>query len=318
MEIAIIAGVLSFALGVWIYPKYIKRLQKANVAQTPSEYALDEYKDKAKTVTFGGVIFVFIPVIVAIILGGFSMPLYLIIFTFVSYALIGLIDDYKIVKEGKNDGLTPKQKLFSQFLIAIIFYVLYLWLGGSNVVFVPILNIELNLSYFYFIFILLYLAGFSNAVNLTDGMDGLAGGTSVIALVGLVYLVSQTNSTSISVLICAVIGGLLSFLVFNRKPAQIFMGDVGSLALGGLFASIAVLLHLEIIMLIIGFVFVFETACVVMQQTSWRLLKRKIFKYTPIHYSFTLSGWSEQKVVNFFYLLGIIFMIIGIWIGVAL
>lgn len=304
----------SFFLCVLLYPRFIQYLKGRKMQQTPSEYALDEYKNKAATVTFGGVLFVFVPSFIALVLNGFNLnrELYLVAFSYLVYAIIGLVDDYKIVKEGKNDGLTAKQKLFLQFFCALIFYLIYHFSGGNNIIAIPGFNFNLDLGPFYFIFILLFFAGFSNAVNLTDGMDGLAGGTSIIALLPLVFFAYQADYQGLVLLLLAVLGALFAFLIYNRKPAQIFMGDVGSLALGALFASSAVILNLEIVMLIIGGVFVFETLCVIIQQISWRTRHKRVFRYTPIHYSFTLSGWSERKTVLFFYGLGLIFMALGL------
>lgn len=315
MDSGLLVGIISLGIGIVLYPQFIKFLKQNKLQQTPSEYALEEYKTKPQTVTFGGVIFVFVPVILALIFGGNTVEMWLIAFVYVAYAVIGLVDDYKIVKDGKNDGISPTQKLLFQFLLALVFYILYLNLGGDNILSIPILNINLDLSYFYFLFILLFFAGFSNAVNLTDGMDGLAAGTSVIALLPLIYIAHIQNKVGVGILLYAVLGGLLSFLVYNHKPAKIFMGDVGSLALGALFASASVIMRMEILMLIIGAVFVYETACVVIQQISWRTRHKKVFKYTPIHYSYTLSGWNETHVVYFFYGLGLIFMIVGFIIG---
>ncbi|CAH2761746.1 phospho-N-acetylmuramoyl-pentapeptide-transferase [Erysipelothrix amsterdamensis] len=314
MIVGIIAMLTAFALSVVAYPRFISYLQKSNMEQKVSEYALEEFKNKQKTPTFGGFVFVIIPVLVALVFNGFNFngSVLLLIGVYAMYALIGLIDDYKIVKEGKNDGLSPKVKMLSQLLLAVIFYVIYIKMGGDNKLAIPFMKEPLDLGWFYLPLIMFIFAGSSNAVNLTDGMDGLASGTSVIGFAAFAFVAYTLNRMDVFMVLLAVIGGLLGFLVYNRKPAKIIMGDVGSLALGALFAGVSVLLNKEILLAIVGGVFVFETLCVIIQRTSWKLRHKKVFKYTPIHYSFTLNGWKEENVVNFFYALGVAFAIIGL------
>ncbi|AZK44534.1 MULTISPECIES: phospho-N-acetylmuramoyl-pentapeptide-transferase [Erysipelothrix] len=314
MIVGIIAMLTAFALSVVAYPRFIKYLQTSNMEQKVSEYALEEFKNKQKTPTFGGFIFVVVSVLVALVFNGFNFngSVLLLIGVYAMYALIGLIDDYKIVKEGKNDGLSPKVKMFSQLLLAVLFYVIYIKMGGDNKLALPFMKEPIDLGWFYLPLLMFIFAGASNAVNLTDGMDGLAGGTSVIAFAAFAFVAYTLNRMDVFMVLLAVIGGLLGFLVYNRKPAKIIMGDVGSLALGALFAGVSVLLNKEILLAIVGGVFVFETLCVIIQRTSWKLRHKKVFKYTPIHYSFTLNGWKEENVVNFFYALGVAFAIIGL------
>ncbi|CAM2742649.1 phospho-N-acetylmuramoyl-pentapeptide-transferase [Erysipelothrix tonsillarum] len=314
MIVGILAMLTAFALSVVAYPRFINYLQESKMEQKVSEYALDEFKNKQKTPTFGGFIFVIVPVIVALIFNGFNFngSVILLIGVYAAYALIGLIDDYKIVKEGKNDGLSPRLKMFGQLVLAVAFYIVYIKMGGDNKLAIPFMKEPLDLGWVYLPLLMFIFAGSSNAVNLTDGMDGLAAGTSVIAFVAFAIVAYSMNRMDIFMVILAVIGSLCGFLVFNHKPAKIFMGDVGSLALGALFAGVAVLLNKEILLAIVGGVFVFETLCVIIQRTSWKLRHKKVFKYTPIHYSFTLNGWKEENVVNFFYALGVAFAVIGL------
>lgn len=316
MTTALFGFILSLGITLFLYPKFIETLSSSEIQQEVSEYALEEFKQKAKTPTFGGLIFVVVPIAVSLLLNGlnFSKDLILLIFVFASYGLIGLIDDYKIVKEGKNDGISPKVKLLSQLGLSLIFYFLYILYGGNTLLNLPFTN-GVDLGFLYIPFIMFLLSGTSNAVNLTDGMDGLAGGTVVIALIPFTWFAYQANRMEIVLLLLSVLASLLGFLVYNRKPAQIFMGDVGSLALGALLASVSVLLGKEILLAVIGFVFVFETVTVIMQRISWKLRKKRIFRYTPIHYSFTLAGWKEQDVVNMFYIAGIVCMLIGFALG---
>ena len=313
MEFSIISMLLSLGLAYISYPKFIAYLEAQNSQQQVSEYALDAFKNKKKTPTFGGVIFVIVPIVVALATNGFhyDSDLFLLLFVFGSYGLIGFIDDYKIVTEGKNDGLSPRSKMFMQLVLAVIFYIFYMMSGGDNSISIPFTTKSIDLGILYLPFIMFMFSGSSNAVNLTDGMDGLAGGTSIIALIPLIVVAYQTKNSLIIGLV-SILGGLIAFLFYNRKPAKIFMGDVGSLSLGAMLAAASVLMDMEVLYAIIGGVFVIETLCVIIQKISWKTRKKRIFKYTPIHYSFTLSGWNEEDVVKLFYAVGLVFMVIGL------
>lgn len=314
--IGYIAFVTTFILGFILYPRFIAFLKTSLAQQEVSEYALDEFKEKEKTVTFGGVLFVLLPIIVSFVLSIKSLNLKYIslIIVYLSYGLLGFIDDYKIIKEGKNDGLSAKTKLMVQFIIAAIFYALYLKMGGDNTLRIPIINASIDLGYFYFAFVVFMFMAYSNAVNLTDGMDGLASGTTIIALVPLLIMAVGVEP-ELALFLFAVLGALLAFLVYNYAPAKIFMGDVGSLALGALFAIASVYLKIEVLSIVIGGVFVYETVTVVIQQVVFKFTRKRVFKYTPIHYSFIISGWKEHRVVHFFWILAFLFALIGYWIG---
>lgn len=316
MILGFIALMITFTLSFLIYPRFIAYLKATTAQQEVSEYALDEFKEKEKTVTFGGVIFVVMPILVVftLFLLKLNMKLILLILVFASYGFLGFLDDYKIIKEGKNDGLSAKTKLLIQFVIAAAFYLIYINIGGNNTINIPIVNVTLNLGYFYFPFVVFMFAAYSNAFNLTDGMDGLAGGTSILAFIPFVIFAYQSQM-ELFVFLLAVIGGLLAFLIYNYSPAKIFMGDVGSLALGALFAVSSVYLNMEVLSLIIGGVFVYETVTVVIQQVYFRFTRKRIFRYTPIHYSFTMRGWEEITVVHFFWILGLVCAVVGLWIG---
>lgn len=303
---------LSFVLSFVLYPNFIQYLQNNNISQKPSEYALDEYKNKKPTVTFGGVLFVIVPLVITLLLSIFhpSPMVFLIMMVFLLYGLIGLVDDYLIIKMDNNDGLKASHKFLLQVALAIAFYYFYIKLGGNTKITIPFVNQAINIFYLYPILAVFMLSGASNAVNLTDGMDGLAAGTVIIALIPFAYF--ARNDHSLFLLILSLIGALFGFLVFNRKPAKIFMGDVGSLPLGALLAMVAIVLDKEFLLAIVGGVFVFETLTVVIQRVSVKLRGKRVFKYTPIHYSFTLSGWKEKDVVMFFYALGLTFALIGL------
>lgn len=319
MLIGLILLILSFTVGYIVYPRFIHFLKQNTVEQKVSEYALDAFKDKESTVTFGGLVFVVVSVVMMVVMRIFNLNIniLLVLLVFVAYGFLGFIDDYKIIKEGKNDGLSPKFKLVTQCVLALIFYLVYMAQGGSSVVSIPLIHVSFDLGILYLPFILIMFSGYSNAVNLTDGMDGLATGTSIVAFIPFIYFTHIQGLYELGYFLYAVIGALMAFLVYNYKPAKIFMGDVGSLALGALFAMVAVYTKMEVLSIIIGGVFVFETLTVTIQQIAVRTIKRRVFKYTPIHYSFTLSGWREIDVVHFFWGLGVFCAALGLVIGLV-
>lgn len=316
----IIAAIAGLGITLYLYPLFIENLNSINVKQTVNEYALDEFKEKKQTPAFGGVIFVLIPILLVIIIRflDFSNNLVLLVWLYAGHGILGFIDDYKIAKEGKNDGISAKAKMLGQILIALVFYGLYLLFGGSNVLNIWSLNMSINLSWVYGLLVVFMVVGTSNAVNLTDGMDGLAAGTMIIAMVPYAYFAYVDGKMDILLMIVAVAASLVGFLKYNKKPARIFMGDVGSLALGSFLAGIAILLNREVLLALTGIVFVWETLTVIIQQISWRTRRKRVFKYTPIHYSFTLSGWQEQAVVSLFYVIGFIGMLLSLLIGIFL
>lgn len=317
--IGIGAGAASFALSALLIPRFLPVLKRLRMGQNVSEFALDEFKTKQKVPTMGGLFFVIIPVLISLAFNfkRLSNPGFLLILlAFIGYGMIGFADDLKIILEHKNDGLKPWVKFSLQLLIAVIFYWLYHRYTGT-VLYLP-LGVTLELGVFYAVLILFMFVGASNAVNLTDGMDGLAGGTSIFAYVPYLVFAYQAHEFAIFTFVFAVIGSLIGYLLYNMYPAQIIMGDTGSLALGGGLAALSLVLKKEILLIIIGGVFVVETLCVLIQQTSVRLFKKKVFRYTPIHYAFTLNGWKEKNVVGLFWMIACALMIIGIVLGALL
>ena len=253
----------------------------------------------------------------------FSVNLLIVLFVFISYSLIGFLDDYLSIKQNRNKGLTQLQKLFLQFIVALIFYILYRkYTNANSVLEITLLHIKWNLGWFYGIFILLLLVGTSNAVNLTDGLDGLAGGLSAIAFVafGLISWGSYwiEGYQDIGIFCFILIGGILGFLVYNTNPAKIFMGDTGSLTLGATLATVAILTNHELSLALIGGVFVIETLTVIIQITSVVLFKKKVFLMTPIHHHFERLGWPEGDIVKLFWISGFILCLLALIYGVWL
>ena len=309
---------LSLILIMMIMPKFIILLKNRNINQVASEYALDEYKNKDKTPIMGGLLFVVIPVIVYLCLNIKSLndpELLFIILSFVLYCLVGFIDDMLVIVKNNNAGLSPKTRIIMEIVITTSLYFLFKDTLICEIT-IPFINggIYIHPIIFVIFMNLLYMAE-ANAVNFTDGMDGLCAGVSFIGLIPFLVFSLIYKDYHIASLICCVLGGLIAYLYFNHHPAKIFMGDSGSLALGALFASLALVLDKTIALFIIGGVFVLEMFCVVTQQLSVRLFHKRVFSYTPIHYAFVLKGHKETKIVLNFYLLELILAILGFIIG---
>ncbi len=314
----IVGFAISYIVTYIAYPRWINYLKARNISQIASEYALAQYQEKEKTPMFGGVLFVLIPAIMVMLFYNIALDVstMLIMFVFLSYFLLGVIDDLKIAKEGKNDGLPVKLRVIVQVSIALLFMLASLTLITAMIS-VPIpmmgyfyLAIPMPLFILFGIFVMVASV---NSVNITDGMDGLAAGVSLLIIVGLGVISYYYQQMQLAMLAFTLVGSLLAYLKYNMFPAKIFMGDNGSLALGGLMAAYAILLKVEISYVLLAGVLIWETGCVVIQQISVRVFKKRVFSYTPIHYSFTLAGWKEKSVVQFIWLLGLIFLVLGLW-----
>lgn len=308
---------ISFGFTYLIYPYFIRFMNRRNAAQSVSEYALDSFKQKAKTPTIGGLVFLLVPLVSFIFYKHYRFDnphLNLLLITYFVYGLIGFVDDVKILIEKNNAGLPAALKFLLQVLFAAILYTVFKS-SLSTIVNIPLLNIDIDFGYFYMILVLFMLSGASNGVNLTDGMDGLAGGTVLISLIGFAYISYFKEEILVLAFIVSIMGSLASYLMFNWHPAKIFMGDTGSLPLGAVLAALAMVLKLELVLLVLGAVFVVETICVSLQIFWVKTFKKRLFRYTPIHYSFTLAGHKEVHVVLMFYVFGFISMILGVWLA---
>jgi len=315
-------GVITFILTAILVPLFIPLLKRMKFGQSIREEGPKSHMVKSGTPTMGGLTFLISTILLSAIACFFvedNGPLILLILVTVGFGLIGFVDDYIIVVKKNNQGLTSKQKLLFQIIIAILFYVVSNVLGLlslSNEINIPFTDIGIPLSIFYVIFIIFWQVGFSNAVNLTDGLDGLATGLSIIAFSCYFYLAMVQGATAIAYFSAILIGSLCGFLIYNKNKAKLFMGDTGSLALGGVIATVSIMLNQELTLIFIGFVFVVETLSVMMQVTSFKLTGKRIFKMSPLHHHFEIVGWSEWKIVTVFWIVGILTGLIGIYLGV--
>ena len=322
---SILGLMIGFFVSVVVGLLFIPLLKKMNAKQNISLFTAFRHADKDGTPTLGGLIFIIPTILTMLVLylrGSLQMThsLLIIIFVFISYALLGFVDDFLKIKLKNNDGLSIAQKLFIQVLIALVFFYIYMKGGGSTSLVITSLGINVDLKWFYGIFILFLLVGSSNAVNLTDGLDGLAAGLSLIAFMSFGIITWGTTWVSgyqeMAIFCFILVGSLLGFLVFNIHPAKVFMGDTGSLSLGATLAAIAILTKHELSLALIGGVFVIETLSVILQLIAIKKFGHKIFLMTPLHHHFEKLGWEEMDIVKMFLIVGFMLGMIAIYYGV--
>ena len=312
---------VAYFLTVLMLPRLIKYLHELKFGQAIREEGPQSHMHKKGTPTMGGISFIIsivISLVIAMFLDSENMKYYfLFIYTTISFSIIGYIDDMLIVVKKKNDGLAPRKKLMLQILFSIIFYVLVTFIYKDiNYIHIPVFDYKLNISYLYLIFLVFWQTGFSNAVNLTDGLDGLATSVTIITTSTLALLAYKENNFPVLVFCLTIVGSLIGFLLFNRNPAKIFMGDTGSLALGGILAAISVILHKEVAFLFIGLVYILETLSVIIQVAYFKKTGKRIFKMSPLHHHFELSGYGEVKTVYIFVIIAVVSSAIGYFVGV--
>ena len=313
--------VASFLVTILMLPRLIKYLHYLKFGQAIREEGPQSHMHKKGTPTMGGISFIVATVlalIIAMFIDSSNIKYYfLFIYTTISFSIIGYIDDMLIVVKKKNDGLAPRKKLMLQILFSIIFYVLVKFIYEDiNYIYIPGLEYQLNISYLYMIFVAFWQTGFSNAVNLTDGLDGLATSVTIITTSTFALLAYKENNFPIFVFCLVLVGALIGFLLFNKNPAKIFMGDTGSLALGGILAAISIILHKEIAFIFIGLVYILETLSVIIQVAYFKKTGKRIFKMSPLHHHFELSGYGEVKTVYLFVIIALISSGVGYFLGV--
>lgn len=311
---------MGFLITVLLSPVFIPFLRRLKFGQSIREEGPQSHQKKQGTPTMGGLmILVSITITTLVMTGKFAEPTvetYLLLFVTLGFGLLGFMDDFIKVVMKRNLGLTSKQKLLGQIIISVIFYLIFKQSEFSTEISIPLTDYSIDLGWTYVFFIIFWMVGFSNAVNLTDGLDGLVSGTAAIAFGAFAVLAWSQSQFELSIFSVAVVGAVLGFLVFNAHPAKVFMGDTGSLALGGAIATVAILAKLEIILLIIGGIFVLETLSVILQVISFKTTGKRIFRMSPLHHHYELIGWSEWRVVVTFWTVGLLFAILGIYIEV--
>ncbi|WP_126938625.1 phospho-N-acetylmuramoyl-pentapeptide-transferase [Veillonella sp. VA142] len=291
----------------------IPLLQRLKAQQSIREDGPQAHLAKAGTPTMGGLFMMLALVVAVCIVPPYSVTLWMLLFLTLGHGALGFSDDFIKAVKHRNLGLTAKQKLLGQAVLAIIFcYISIAYAALPTTLWIPLVDITVDLGYAYYVLAFIIILGTTNAVNLTDGLDGLATGISAIAgaafaVVGL--LVGSLSVTFFGIIVSAV---CLGFLYFNANPAKVFMGDTGSLALGGAFAGMAIATKTELLLIVIGFVFVVEALSVILQVVSFKTRGVRIFRMSPIHHHFELGGWSERKVVYVFWAVSLVMALLGI------
>lgn len=259
---------------------------------------------KQGTPTIGGLIFIIATTIVTILYSAFYVKSFnnsaiVLLLIFLAFGFVGFLDDYLKIKRKKNLGLKAYQKMLLLMMITLFIYFFTNDTTGA-ILRVPILNINIELSYLYLPFLFVYFTGVTNAVNLTDGLDGLATTVTIIVLIFLFLVSFISGNVDVGIFAFILVGALMAFLFFNINPAKVFMGDTGSLALGGAIAGIAFVLGIELVLIVAGIIYVIETLSVIIQVVVFKLTKKRVFKMAPIHHHFEHLGWSENKIVYVF------------------
>jgi phospho-N-acetylmuramoyl-pentapeptide-transferase len=303
----------SFIIPVIALPFFIKYLKEHNVGQKIRQEGPNLHQHKMGTPTMGGVIVILTLIIIVLLLVPYNKYVLWSLITAVGFGLIGLIDDLIKYLKKRSLGLLTMQKLFLQIAFALIIaYCVQQNTDLGTEIYLPFIKNSIDLGIMFVPFVVLVMVSSVNAVNLTDGLDGLAAGLIIIAMLSFALIAYIQDILPMSLFSLIVAFTSFGFLIYNFYPAQIFLGDVGSLALGGVLASVAIFTRTELFLLIIGGVFVIETLSVILQVVSVKLRGKIIFKMSPIHHHFELCGWKESKIIIRFWIAGIILAIIGI------
>jgi phospho-N-acetylmuramoyl-pentapeptide-transferase len=307
-----VTALLAFVVGAVMAPIFISIFRRLHFGQQIRSDGPRKHLSKAGTPTMGGVIFLLALLPAVILFAPKNIFLFLAVMLTLGNGLIGFIDDYLKVVRKRSMGLKARGKILGQFLLVLVFYVVWQGLGESTALAIPLTNLTVELGNWYIFFMVVFVVGTTNAVNLTDGIDGLAAGTAILALLSYTILATLQGATGLAQFGAAMIGAVFAFLAYNFHPARIFMGDVGSLALGGALAALAILTKTELYLVIIGGVFVLETLSVIIQVIFFKLTGKRVFRMSPLHHHYELSGHSEWRVVTGFWALGFLFAVIGL------
>lgn len=315
IQVIMVTMGVAFILAVIMGPLFIPLLRRLKFGQQIRTEGPQAHLKKAGTPTMGGLIILLALTLAFLRFSNKSYEFYVLLVASLGYGLVGFLDDYIKIAFKRSMGLTAKQKLFGQLLFAGIICVLLYHNGHSTDISIPLTHYKPDLGWLYYPFIIILMLGMSNAVNFTDGLDGLLSGTSAIAFGAFTIIAMMHTENEASLFSAAMVGAVLGFLVFNAHPAKVFMGDTGSLGIGGGLSAVAILTKSEMLLILIGGIFVIEILSVVIQVISFKTRGKRVFKMSPIHHHFELVGWSEWRVVVTFWLIGLACAGIGIFIN---
>ena len=313
MDKILLAAIFAAGRVLCTGPLLIPELHKLKFGQSIREEGPKSHQAKSGTPTMGGIMIILAIVIATVAAAPLTPAVLLALFITLGHFVLGFLDDYIKVVKKRNLGLKAKQKMLGQILIAIVTMIVGTRvLGIDTTIWIPIADINLDIGIGYYFLVLFVLVGTSNAVNLTDGLDGLASGTVAIASGAYALVCYMTGHFDLALFCVAMMMACVAFLRFNAHPAKVFMGDTGSLALGGAIAAVGILTHTEILLAIIGFVFVCEALSVIIQVISFKTTGKRVFRMSPIHHHFELGGWKETKVVFVFWMVGLVASVVGL------
>ncbi len=314
MEKILIAGAIAAGVVIMLAPICIPILHRLKFGQSIREEGPKSHQKKSGTPTMGGIFLITGIVAATLIIADWNTEIFLALFILLGHFILGFIDDYLKVVRKHNQGLLARYKLLGQIIIAVVttFVANELLFDFKPTIWLPIVDVTIDAGNLYLPFMLFVMVGASNAVNLTDGLDGLASGCMAIAASCYAVICLLTGHEELAIFCAAIVGACIGFLKFNFHPAKVFMGDTGSLALGGAFAAVGILTRTEILLAVIGFVFVCEALSVILQVISFQTTGKRIFRMSPLHHHFELGGWSEVKVVFVFWTVGLIAGVIGL------
>jgi phospho-N-acetylmuramoyl-pentapeptide-transferase len=310
----LLAAIIAAGLVLSIGPILIPELHKLKFGQSIREEGPKSHQAKSGTPTMGGIMIILAIVLATVAAAPLTPAILLALFITLGHFVLGFLDDYIKVVKKRNLGLKAKQKMLGQIIIAIVTMIVGTRvLGIDTSIWIPVANINIDIGAGYYFLVLFVLVGTSNAVNLTDGLDGLASGTVAIASGAYALVCYLTGHFDLALFCVAMMMACVAFLRFNAHPAKVFMGDTGSLALGGAIAAVGILTHTEILLAVIGFVFVCEALSVIIQVISFKTTGKRVFRMSPIHHHFELGGWKETKVVFVFWMVGLLASLVGLW-----
>ena len=313
MELAFISMVLSIAAAVLIGPYIIGKLRSFKFGQNVRLDGPESHLMKQGIPSMGGFIFLSVLTVMGSVLSGFNAEILFMILVTLSFGLIGFLDDYLKVKKKSSDGLSAKHKMLYLLIFGLLAgSVLHFGLDYSSIV-IPFINQEISLGIFYIPFVVVFFAAVTNAVNLTDGIDGLSSSVTIVVLLFFVLVSLAAEDKEVLFFSLTLIGSLMGFLYFNRFPAKVFMGDTGSLALGGAVGILSLLTKTELLLILVGIIYVIETLSVIIQVGYFKKTGKRVFRMAPIHHHFEALGWKETKIVRVFSLVTLI-MVVGTYL----
>ncbi|RTE07681.1 phospho-N-acetylmuramoyl-pentapeptide-transferase [Paenibacillus whitsoniae] len=316
-EVLFTMGV-AFVLALIMGPLCIPILRRMKFGQQIREEGPKAHLKKQGTPTMGGIIILLALSLATLRFAEKNMDLLILLIASLGYGLVGFLDDYIKIVFKRSLGLTAKQKLFGQLLISAIVCYLLIVQGHSTEFYIPFVSFHINAGWLYFPIMAIIMLGASNAVNFTDGLDGLLAGTSAIAFGAYTIIAMNNTQPEAAIFSAAMVGAVLGFLVFNAHPAKVFMGDTGSLGIGGGLVAVAILTKAELLLAIVGGVFLIEILSVVIQVVSFKTRGKRVFKMSPIHHHFELVGWSEWRVVITFWVVGLVLAALGLYMNEVL